>query len=81
MFSPGLTKKFFGTEFWTDEPNPQVLGELLTNDLSEVLERAEQLESSSQDDRLTQLAGSGYVLTRHFSFFCLTFHQGTTPII
>lgn len=64
MFSPGLTKKFFGTEFWTDEPNPQVLGELLTNDLSEVLERAEQLESSSQDDRLTQLAGSGCV-TRH----------------
>lgn len=59
MFSPGLTKKFFGTEFWTDEPNPEVLGELLTNDLSEVLERAEHLESSSQDDRLTQLAGSG----------------------
>jgi hypothetical protein len=59
MFSPGLTKKFFGTEFWTDEPNPEVLGELLTNDLSEVMERAEHLESTSQDDRLTQLAGSG----------------------
>lgn len=59
MFSPGLTKKFFGTEFWTDEPNPEVLGELLTNDLSEVLERAEHLEASSQDHRITQLAGSG----------------------
>jgi hypothetical protein len=59
MLSPGLTKKFFGTGFWTDEPNPQVLGELLTNDLSQVLERAEHLESSFQDDRLTQLAGSG----------------------
>ncbi len=83
MFSPGLTKKFFGTEFWTDEPNPQVLGELLTNDLSEVLERAEHLESSSQDDRLTQLAGSGCVLKHHFSFFCSfsLIQTGTTPII
>jgi len=59
MFSPDLTKKFFGTEFWSDEPNPEELGELLTNDLSEVLERAEQLETSNQDARLTQLAGSG----------------------
>ena len=59
MLSPALTKKFFETEFWTDEPNPEVLGELLTTDLSEVMERAEQLESTIQDHRFTQLAGSG----------------------
>ena len=59
MFSPDLTKKFFGTEFWADEPNPVELGELLTNDLSEVLEREEQSEASDHDARLTKLAGSG----------------------